>query len=56
MGGTRLVLFLLVFTTLAAAKEYILEDLIAEESNVENRRVIHNVGKFHNQSRVWSLS
>ncbi|XP_054262557.1 uncharacterized protein LOC128986292 [Macrosteles quadrilineatus] len=51
MGRTSLVLFLLVFAVLAAAKEYVLEDLIAEESNTDNRRVIHNVGDDEDHTR-----
>lgn len=57
MGRTPVFLCLLVFIVLATAKEYILEDLIAEEDNPEdNRRVIHNIGTFYIVSKVYSYS
>lgn len=56
MGRTPVFLCLLVFIVLATAKEYILEDLIAEEDNPEdNRRVIHNIGTFYIVSIVYSV-
>ncbi|XP_046666272.1 extensin-2-like [Homalodisca vitripennis] len=52
MAGTTVFLLLLVFAVLATAKDYVLEDLIAEESGTNNRRVIHNIGDDLDQSKA----
>lgn len=67
MGWSPVLLCLLVLTVLASAKEFVLEDLIAEEDNPDNRRVIHNVGQYNNlllilcifmwlKRQVWKLN
>lgn len=47
MTQASIVLLVMLLTVLTAAKEdYILKDLITQESSaVDNRRVIHNIGE-----------